>query len=439
VAPVFPEEFIGAGHPIRAVAILQWRSRTRDPTGIRTGAGPLPGEGDGECREFGIPIGESGRGRVGALEGSALGSKGVGRQDFGPGPGVFAVNLGERFRRVEQGVGRPEGQARRVPPSLEFGADGPVEPQGRPAGEALGDGFTGIVNTRRGSRLLAFPQEILLGSPALTLALASPGMCRVGRSLAIGLVMVQPVTRPLFPGTDPDARRLAVFCDFDGTFSQRDVGAALAQKFLPRERADLQKRYAEGGLGAWEYAVELFDGFDFGPEALDTFLADIELDVGARELLAWCQGRGVGFRILSDGFDYNLDRLQAIHGVRFAYSANHLAFESGRWRISPGGLNPECSCGTGSCKRAILDAHRRRHPGTLCVHIGDGAVSDLCGALAADRVFAKGSLAEALRARGHPFELFDDLSGVCRALEGAFPEDPPAGEPGRRASEDFRS
>ncbi|MDE0884475.1 MAG: HAD-IB family phosphatase [Myxococcota bacterium] len=248
------------------------------------------------------------------------------------------------------------------------------------------------------------------------------------------------MSRPApIPGPNSDAGGLAVFCDFDGTFSQRDVGATLAGEYLSRARADLQKRFADGELSAWEYAVELFDGFDFGPEPLEAFLAGIELDVGARGLLSWCEERGIAFRILSDGFDYNLERLQAIHGVRFAYAANHLVFDSGRWRISPGGLNPECDCGTGTCKRAMIEAYRRDHPGAFCVHIGDGAVSDLCGARVADRVFAKGSLEESLRTQGVACEHFDDLSGVRRALEGAFPGDPPAGGPGRRASGDFRS
>ncbi|MDG2334710.1 MAG: HAD-IB family phosphatase [Myxococcota bacterium] len=240
-------------------------------------------------------------------------------------------------------------------------------------------------------------------------------------------------------GANSGAGGLAIFCDFDGTFSQRDVGSTLAQEYLPQARADLQKRYAEGGLSAWEYAVELFDGFEFGPERLETFLAGIELDVGARGLLGWCEERGVAFRILSDGFDYNLERLQAIHGIRFAYAANHLVFDAGRWRISPGGLNPACGCGTGTCKRSIIEAYRRDHPGAFCVHIGDGAVSDLCGARVADRVFAKGSLEESLGAQGVACEHFDDLAGVRRALEDAFSGDPPPAEPGRRASGDFRS
>ena len=214
----------------------------------------------------------------------------------------------------------------------------------------------------------------------------------------------------------PKSRKPAVFCDFDGTFSTRDVGASLAQKFLPELRSGLQRRYERGELGAWDYQLELFEGFAFSSSKLDAFLVDIELDPGASSLVAWCEDQGIPFRILSDGFDYNLERLQAIHGVVFPYSANHLVFEDDCWRISPGGPNPDCGCETGTCKRAIIEAFRRNHPGAYCVHIGDGRVSDLCGAEAADLVFAKGTLGEALRTRGIQYQPFEDLHSVRRHL-----------------------
>ncbi|MEZ4291133.1 MAG: hypothetical protein R3E53_11600 [Myxococcota bacterium] len=86
-------------------------------------------------------------------------------------------------------------------------------------------------------------------------------------------------------------------------------------------------------------------------------------------------------RILSDGFDWNLERLQSIHRVHFDFMANHLEYEGDVWRISPGRPNPACGCGTGSCKRGIISAYRAANPGAFCVHIGNGRVSDLCGAL----------------------------------------------------------
>jgi 2-hydroxy-3-keto-5-methylthiopentenyl-1-phosphate phosphatase len=121
--------------------------------------------------------------------------------------------------------------------------------------------------------------------------------------------------------------------------------------------------------------------------------------------------------VLSDGFDRNLDRIQQLTGVRFAYDANRLWYEGGAWRIAAAAPDASCSCGTGVCKRGRIRAFRALHPGACVVHVGNGRVSDLCGALAADVVFAKDTLAEALETQGVAFEAFATLHDVVGGLE----------------------
>jgi 2-hydroxy-3-keto-5-methylthiopentenyl-1-phosphate phosphatase len=130
----------------------------------------------------------------------------------------------------------------------------------------------------------------------------------------------------------------------------------------------------------------------------------------------WCEAEGVPFRILSDGFDWNLERLQAIKHVQFEYNANHLEFEGDTWRLASGGPNEACGCGTGSCKRGLISRYRTENPDAFCVHIGNGRVSDLCGALEADLAFAKDTLAPALEELGEDFVRFDTLHDVLDVL-----------------------
>jgi 2,3-diketo-5-methylthio-1-phosphopentane phosphatase len=221
-----------------------------------------------------------------------------------------------------------------------------------------------------------------------------------------------------------------VFCDFDGTFARQDVGSTIARTWLPERRAALWQRFERGELRAWEYNLALLDGFRLGEAELDAFLHTVELDAGAAELVAWCEANGVPFRVLSDGFDRNLDRVQQLTGVRFAYDANRLWFERGAWRIAPGAPDPTCTCGTGVCKRSRIAAFRAAHPGARVVHVGDGRVSDLCGALAADVVFAKHTLAEELAQRGLAFEPFGDLRAVVDGLARLLAQLGPAGAGG---------
>lgn len=224
---------------------------------------------------------------------------------------------------------------------------------------------------------------------------------------------VNPQSSPALPGDRP----LAIFCDFDGTFSVQDVGSTLAQQRLPERRARLWERFADGEFTAWTYAVALLDGLELPEKELCAFLETIDLDPGARDLVDWCEREGVPFRVLSDGFDWNLERLQELNDVSFAFDANHLRYEGDTWRLSPGHPNPACECGTGSCKRGLISAYRVEHPDVFCVHIGNGRVSDLCGALEADLAFAKDTLAPALDERGEAYVPFDTLHDVLEVLQ----------------------
>ena len=56
------------------------------------------------------------------------------------------------------------------------------------------------------------------------------------------------------------------------------------------------------------------------------------------------------------------------------------------------------------------------------MHIGNGRVSDTCGALAADVAFAKDSLAQELARRGVAYEAFDTLHDVVPRLERLLDE-----------------
>ena len=161
----------------------------------------------------------------------------------------------------------------------------------------------------------------------------------------------------------------------------------------------------------------ILDRLPLPQSELEAFLETVELDPGAHALVDWCGRRRVPFRVLSDGFDYNLNRLQTLHDVSFAYDANHLRYEDETWRIRGGHRNPDCQCGTGTCKRGRIDAFRAEYPDATIVHIGNGRVSDLCGALAADVAFAKDTLAEELTRRGQAFEAFSTLDEVIPRLE----------------------
>jgi 2,3-diketo-5-methylthio-1-phosphopentane phosphatase len=216
---------------------------------------------------------------------------------------------------------------------------------------------------------------------------------------------------------DNSAREIAVFCDFDGTFIIKDVGSTLAQQYVADLRPAMMARVLKGEISAWEYNMQVIDSMAVPEDELEAFLESLEPDPGAVDLLSWCQKNAVPFRMLSDGFDYNIERLKQRFGVEFDCDSNAMHYEEGLWRISPGYPNPDCECGTGVCKRGRINEFRAAHPGVVIVHIGNGRVSDLCGVLAADVGFAKDTLALELKNRGVSFYSFETLKDVVTELE----------------------
>jgi 2-hydroxy-3-keto-5-methylthiopentenyl-1-phosphate phosphatase len=112
--------------------------------------------------------------------------------------------------------------------------------------------------------------------------------------------------------------------------------------------------------------------------------------------------------IVSSNFRQLIEPILDREGLELEVRANEVEWHPEGWRATF--RNGE-SCGTCGepCKRADLPQN-----GTL-VYVGDG-YSDRCAAQAADRIFARDGLARYLAARGVPFEPFDDLDDVARAL-----------------------
>ena len=112
--------------------------------------------------------------------------------------------------------------------------------------------------------------------------------------------------------------------------------------------------------------------------------------------------------VLSSGFEELIRPLLARENVEVELIANRLDPRPGGWRVLWNREAPCEVCGDW-CKRGGLPEGR-------VVYVGDG-YSDRCPALAAERVFARAGLAQHLEAEGHPYEPFDDLFDVLRALE----------------------
>ena len=113
--------------------------------------------------------------------------------------------------------------------------------------------------------------------------------------------------------------------------------------------------------------------------------------------------------VISAGFHELIEPVLAREGVELEVLANRVEARTDGWRVR---FRDEVACLTCGepCKRGSV-------VGTPFAYVGDG-YSDRCAALAAERVFARDSLASFLLERGAPYESFDDLNDVATLVRG---------------------
>ena len=207
-------------------------------------------------------------------------------------------------------------------------------------------------------------------------------------------------------------------CDFDGTICLSDVGDRFFEHFTPEplrgEWAALTGAYDAGQLGSRECLERECALVRLTRKDAEDFADQFRIEPSFPRLVEACRARGIGMSVVSDGMDVYIRRILDQAGLQgLPVLANHAVFEGDV-------LRPEfpwagAGCGRcGNCKGNQVARLKEEH--SPVVMIGD-ARSDLCGALEADRVFARETLAGLLREQGRIPETFETFDDIIRAMQ----------------------
>jgi 2,3-diketo-5-methylthio-1-phosphopentane phosphatase len=210
----------------------------------------------------------------------------------------------------------------------------------------------------------------------------------------------------------------AFLCDFDGTVSPGDIGAALVRRFArgrEREAREALERWKAGEISHRELTeLECSRMVATREEALD-FAHGFRLDPEFAPFARAVRARGDQVMVVSEGFDFYIEQqLEAAGLGAIPWAANRARFEGSSMIPEFPHHDPGCrTCG--NCK----GRHVRRHQaaGHRVVFVGDG-LSDRCGARAADVVVARDELLEWCRSEDIPalrFEGFSTIAGAAAA------------------------
>ena len=211
---------------------------------------------------------------------------------------------------------------------------------------------------------------------------------------------------------------VTLFVDFDGTITEQDLLDRIAQTFGdPEVYREVDERLDEGTITLHEVLRREFEPVKAPlDEVVAWVLEHAAIRSGFAELVEHAEEQGWRVVVLSSGFRELIDpvlRHAGLDGLELL--ANAVDPDPGGWRVRFRDEQPCAICGE-PCKRATVVAEAGEG---LRVYVGDG-FSDRCGALTADLVFARRTLAAYLTDEGVPFRPFDDFHGVAEEVERAL-------------------
>lgn len=212
---------------------------------------------------------------------------------------------------------------------------------------------------------------------------------------------------------------LAVFCDFDGTISRKDVGYNMFRHFSGGRNDDIVPLWASGQMTTRECLRREAAMVRTTVEEMNRFLDQFWLNYGFREFVDKCRGENIDLTIMSDGLDFYIRYILNRNGL------GDLPLMTNIGRLNGDGTmevefpytNHECArCG--SCKGERIKEYRARMRKPVTVaFIGDG-YSDVCALPEADLVLAKKDLEDYCRQHNIEYAPYDDFHDVIRYLQG---------------------
>lgn len=205
---------------------------------------------------------------------------------------------------------------------------------------------------------------------------------------------------------------LELFFDFDNTVTQGDVLDRVIERYSRTDSwREWEAEWQAGRMSTVECLHRQVGSLEVSLTELEAFLSDVRLDPHFADIHAWAESRGVRLSILSDNFLPLISAILRRHGLgSIPVFANGLGLgKEGLEALFPW-RDPTCArCA--HCKAIQVRSCERRPR----LFVGDG-LSDVCGALAADIVFAKDSLAATLVQRKVAFHRYASLADVLSFL-----------------------
>ena len=214
-------------------------------------------------------------------------------------------------------------------------------------------------------------------------------------------------------------RTLKVFVDFDGTITLEDVGEAIFRKFGSEEKTNrIVDNLLSDKISSRQCWDDLCDSIDkINKLELNDFIGSLDIDPTFISFVKFCNDNEIELVVLSDGFDYYIDRIfnkAGLAGIKY-YSNKLFVDLNGKLSAEYPHYDAD-SPTSANCKKNHIINHSS--DGDYTIYIGDGN-SDKEAAQFCDFIFAKNGLLKfcsSERISFYPFNDFDDVKNKMKEL-----------------------
>lgn len=205
----------------------------------------------------------------------------------------------------------------------------------------------------------------------------------------------------------------AIYCDFDGTITKKDVVNYFFEIYAPPKWLEYEELWNNGKITSQENAIQQVALLpEITKEQLDDFINKIELNDYFLEFIDFIKSKKMNFTIVSDGFDLFIEKTLEKYNLQdIPFFANHIIYKDNKFKIEFPYHSKKCDIGAGMCKCEKVKEKK------FC-YIGDGT-SDRCIAQKADLLFATKNLqkyCEKNLINYYPFKSFRNIIDVLEEI-----------------------
>ncbi|WP_066058181.1 2-hydroxy-3-keto-5-methylthiopentenyl-1-phosphate phosphatase [Robertmurraya korlensis] len=211
------------------------------------------------------------------------------------------------------------------------------------------------------------------------------------------------------------SKKIAVFCDFDGTITEKDNIIAIMKKFAPPEWELLKDDILSERMSIREGVGRLFSLLPSSKkeEIITYAIENVKIREGFADFVKFLKEQNIPLYIVSGGIDFFVHPILETYGP-FAGVYCNVADFSGEYIniLWPNACDEQCENDCGCCKPSII---RSLKEDFYKVVIGD-SVTDLQAAKQADLVIARELLLEKSEEYGLNYREFVTFYDVIKHM-----------------------